>query len=78
MKKEYQHCNHARYRLPQFISRGGTKTTVRGVPVRSSSLSKLDAATLRGQAAHLRQLAAVLSDGYMVHTVSELAAAYEN
>ena len=41
-------------------------------------MSKLDAATLRGQAAHLRQLAADLSDGYMAHTVSEPAAAYEN
>jgi hypothetical protein len=41
-------------------------------------LSKLDAATQRGQAAHLRQLNADPSDGYMAHTVSELATAYEN
>ena len=46
--------------------------------MRTSFRSKLDAATLRGQAAHLRRLAAVLSDGYMVRAVSELSAAYEN
>jgi len=46
--------------------------------VRTSFRSKLDAATLRGQAAHLRRLAADRSGGYMAHTVSELGAAYEN
>jgi len=61
--------------IAEAILRERGQTTV---PVRSNSLSNLDAATLRGQAAHLRRLAVELSDVSIARTVSELAAAYED